>query len=197
VGTKFANIQVCDDDTLAVEKALNDFVKNKKSKSENGLGKMFPFISDALVSDINTYYIGNVSSGWVTILNSTFGWESIAETALEFSQYYKGSILNIGYFDDDVFCLDLVNDGVVLTTHISARAAYNYGIEPVLGSAETLVNTLQLQVSAKDLVNILVKDNLAEKVSELENILGATLWLKADWLHDYDNDLIDKFKPIF
>lgn len=187
MGTKFANIQVREKDLKLVEEALRNYINNSNKKL---LGRIFSLIMDSM-----NYYIGSLEDGWITIPHDSFEWETIEWITLDFSNFCKGNILAIGYYDDDVFIMSLVNDGKILTRHVSGNVE-EYDLEQQMGDIDLFIKELDLHIKSDDLMEILKKDDLEEKVSDLEELLSVPLWIKSEWLSDMDDETIKKFKAI-
>ncbi|WCN37974.1 hypothetical protein [Aneurinibacillus uraniidurans] len=171
MGTKFTNIQIQETNLEIVKNALiKYYTQREKTRNE--------------------YYIGNLTENWVTVLHD-YSWGEVRDEAIELSRYIPSPILAVHYFDDDLFELYLVEKGAILTCHISGFEDYMDSL-PKMGNIKLLIEKLQLQISENELSSVLSADDLEEKVSKLEDIFRAPLWIKYDWINE-DEELQSRF----
>jgi hypothetical protein len=177
MGTKFANIQVRENDIGVVESALCEYIKNHDRKR---MGNIFSMIMDSY-----EYSIGKINDGWITIVHPSMEFENVEEIALGISKFYKGTLLAVGYFDDAVFGMSVIKSEKILTVHISGESKEYFGMPCRLGNINTMIRELALNVVRDKLKSILEIVDLEELVKELENSLNVTLRIKYDWLVDF------------
>ena len=89
MGTKFANLQI-------------------RQQDPKGLPELLPDCT-----------IRQLSEGWTTVLHHDFHIGNIAVAAQKLSKKIKYPILSVGYYDDDVLVLGLFRDGKSISAHIS------------------------------------------------------------------------------
>lgn len=202
MGTKFANMHIKGAEIQTVELIL----KQSLPKQNKYLGEAIDFFKkkDNMPSDLLNeilgaigqemcYKLGKVNPNWVTVLNSSFEFETIEKTAKGISKQMEGIFLAIGYFDDDVFIMCVVKEGKTLTNHISGPGINSYKLKPNLGNIELMIKELDLPVSNDELRRILEMKDIQAKVGELEKVLQLPLWIKSEWLDDMDSEIIHKF----
>jgi hypothetical protein len=191
MGTKFANIQIKESDMYKVEVAIKEYladIKNDKESSGYYLYKMYKSYP---------FYIGQIKDNWVTIIHSAIEWGNVGYIADELSKYYKGVIMAIGYFDDDVFGISIIKDQQELTQHVSGPNVEFYAGKERIGNADTFINELKLTIDKTELKKTLKIDDLEKKVNTLEKYFDALLWIKTDWLDQLDENMATKFKEVY
>lgn len=119
MGTKFANIQVRTNDIEHVKSAIEVFgqsFKEEKKARKSALAKILGLSHSYVgISEEEVYYIGRITEDWTILLSDEFNWESIADFAAELSNYITLPLISVGYFDDDVFELNVFNNGQQIT----------------------------------------------------------------------------------
>ena len=190
MGAKFANIQIRESNLSLVEIALKKYLENSE-KDKESIGY---FLRKQHKTD--TFYIGQVNRNWITILHSALEWGNVSQFAYEFSQYYKGVIMAVGYYDDDVLGICIVKDEELLTQHVSGEGADYYAAGEEFGNVDVLIKELNLDTNSDELKNVLQMTELDDKVKKLEKSFNTLLWIKVDWLNNLDEHIRNKFKAI-
>ncbi|KRE64165.1 hypothetical protein [Paenibacillus sp. Soil750] len=198
MGTKFANIQVRTNDIEHVKSAIEIFgqsFKEEKKARKSALAKMLGISQSYVgISEEELYYIGQITTDWTILLNEEFNWESIADFAAGLSRHITLPLISVGYFDDDVFELNVFNNGQQITKILvsSEGTAEDYGLEITNGDLIALVNTLDIKSDVKVLEKILGLD-VMELIDPLEKEFDTVLSIKADWFDDFEEEIKSKF----
>jgi hypothetical protein len=119
----------------------------------------------------------------------------VKDIAKKYSKVLAGIWLSVGYFDDDIFELNLFENGKRIAGHTSGATDF-YGLKPELGDVTTIKLKLNLELSEFELAKIFKLKFLAEKIIELEKVFGISLRLDANRYKDSDEELKRKFKII-
>ncbi|OAS21568.1 hypothetical protein [Paenibacillus oryzisoli] len=200
MGTKFANIQVRTNDIEHVKSAIEIFgqsFKEEKKARKSALAKMLGLSQAYVGISGEVYYLGQITSDWTILLNEEFNWESIADFAAGLSKHITLPLISVGYFDDDVFELNVFNNGQQITKILvsSEGSADDYGLEITNGDLIALLNTLDIKSDVKVLEKILGFD-VMELIDPLEKEFDTVLSIKADWFDDFEEEIKSKFLRI-
>jgi len=120
-------------------------------------------------------YMVGVNGKWTTVFNEWFDWSSIEEAAITFSKKTEKICFDISMFDSDVFTLSVYKKGKVLTRHISG-ATEIYDKKSSLGDIDIIADTFGITEQKETLQKVLEKDDLEEKVTDLEKLFNVKLW---------------------
>lgn len=199
MGTSFTNIHIKGADIQMIEPALREALTAEKSYSSKSMDFMKDLeLPEAVLNEIlgawtPHFLVGRVNPNWITVLNSSFGFETIEETALNYSKRINGLFLVVDYFKDDVFSMYFIKEGKTLTSHISGPGLDYYDLSEELGNTELMCKELDLSIASDELKDILQMDDIMDKVQRLEQVFQLPLWIKADWLDDMEAEVKDKF----
>lgn len=182
MGTHFANIHIQTDQLEEVLKALQE---------------VNPYRDQEIMehSSKNIYVVGEYKKGWISVLNDFFAWGEVSSFAEELSSCLPFPVLAIGYFDDDVFEMNVFVDGSESTAQIwcSDGVREDYGLE----DKEADISILAELVGREhiDALNQLLSITDCEQaVHALQRIIQIPLWLRSDWLDTItDQELAQKY----
>ena len=197
MGTKFASIQVRTEDIDAVRAAIEAYaptIKEQREARKHRAAKVMGLPETFIGSSDEIYYVGQVTAGWVIVLNVEFSWGSVAEPAAELSGHIAAPVVAVGYFDDDVLELEVFHQGQQVTKILacSEGSAEAYGLEATVGDLEALVRILELPSDATALGEIFERE-VMEMTDALEQEFCTALEIKADWLDSYEAEMKSKF----
>jgi hypothetical protein len=196
MGTKFAHFSI-QNSSLDETIELLQLIPQRKLTIEkfNSFGKMMspgnwkPIAPEAanllegLFKQVNlsqrTFFVGS-NEKWITVFNDDSG-VSAESNAMTLSKLNSKTFLVISDFDDDVFQLVIIKDGIELTRHVSGNAeAYGMSVGESFGDLDIIANTLEIANQKEQLRDILKKDNVFQKIPELEKLIGMTLWIPTE-----------------
>lgn len=141
----------------------------------------------------NIYWIGEYKKGWISVLNDSFVWGEVADFAEELSSILPVPVLAIGYFDDDVFEMNVCIDGSESTGQIwcSDGVREDYELEDKQADISILSELIGREhIDALNQLLLIV--DCEEAVHSLENIIQIPLWLRSDWLDTIKDKAIAK-----
>ena len=152
MGTKFANIQVM------------------------GLQ---PQQAQELVSGV---VVRRTHPAWLTLLHPSYQLGAVEKAARALSKRIDNTVVSVGYFDDDIFSLQVFQNGKLLLCHNSSPV---YGYKKTAAKPAALAGELGLAPEdAESLKWILKCERCDEQVALLENLWGTQLWVDYDWLEE-------------
>lgn len=182
MGTHFANIHIQTHQLEEVLKALQEV--NPYSNQEI----MGHFLK-------NTYVVGEYKRGWISVLNDFFAWGEVSSFAEELSSYLPFPVLAIGYFDDDVFEMNVFVNGSESTAQIwcSDGVREDYGLEDKEADISILAELVGHE-HIDAIYQLLSMTDCEQAVHALQHIIQIPLWLRSDWLDTItDKELAQKY----
>jgi hypothetical protein len=123
----------------------------------------------------------------------TKGWETIGETGMKVSEHLEAPMLTVGFFDADVFEMELYVRGERRARHVMRLGTDFYDREPGHGETEAWILTLALDVREADWEEALQLEEVDDQTYRLEKILQASLWQKSDWFDELDETIKGNF----
>ncbi|QNK54690.1 hypothetical protein [Paenibacillus sp. PAMC21692] len=128
-------------------------------------------------------YVGEFN-GWVSFLHSEFSWGTVEEYALSLSLDLHDPVLAVSYFDDDILSIGVYLKGTLVNQHIKSYG--NYGIDDKEMDIWSFIQTLDIQVTPKEVRFALFNHGIQKQVEELEKLLCLPLWIDAEWIGESD-----------
>ncbi|WP_409292689.1 hypothetical protein [Peribacillus sp. SCS-37] len=159
MGSKFANIHIQTNDI----KGITDIINQSHTQS--------------------SFFI-EVKSNWISIYSDSYHWEGIEQEAKAFSSELSQPVLSVGYFDDDVVEIALIQDKQVITKQLSGYGAEDYGLDPENMNIDLFKQTLQLTIKNEELETALEMEDISEIVEEMGKLLNLELWQKYEWIEE-------------
>lgn len=191
MGAKYANINIKMRDAEKLKGVLSEYYQGVKEKNLK-LFSRFKEMPDDLLKMIckshSEYVICQFTEKWLTILNANFGWESVDAVALAISKHINEPILTIGYFDDELVTMSIIENNKILTKHISGLGLSAYEIDAEKEDAIIFNEYLELDQELDVIEEILsIRLNhfteLDDKIQRLSELTGIQLGVGIE---DYD-----------
>lgn len=198
MGTKFGNIHVKTKELSGVLSALKEISSSNIQKRTNpDLALGFESIFEQIDLLQNIYYVGEFHNEWISILNDTFCWGEVEAFGKRLSTYINTPILTIGYFDDDVFEMNIFENGEQKTRQIwcSEGTREDYGLEESHNNISLLAELLG-ESNRTELNEIMELEDCEEAIEGLQKMMNVPLWIHSDWFSDIDEDeteMTDKY----
>jgi hypothetical protein len=171
MGTKFGNIHVRTNQIDEVLAALKEMISASKAAE--------------------VMYIRTFESGWVSILNDSFGWGCSEACGETLSRYLSSPVLTCSYFDDDVLEINLFQGGEYLTGHLwcTESTQEDYELENKEANISILAELLG-HAHTEQIIQTLNQEDLEAAIGQLESILQIPLWIHSEWFEDIEDEEI-------
>ena len=155
MGTKFANIQI------------------------RGIQRQQ---ADELVPDA---VICQTHPDWVTLLHPDYSIGSVEKIAKKLSGKMDHTVVSIGFFDDDIFSLQVFRNQKRMLCHNSAG---EYGYQKTRTNPKALAAELGITSDDVDALKwILQCEQSTKQAFLLQNLWGVQLWLDYHWINEEGN----------
>ncbi|WP_409294086.1 hypothetical protein V1498_12670 [Peribacillus sp. SCS-26] len=159
MGSKFASLHIQTNDL----KRITDIINHSNTQSS---------------------FFVKVNNNWISIYSDSYHWEGIEQEAKAFSNQLSQPVLSVGYFDDDLVEIALIQNNQVITKQISGYGAEDYGLDPENMNIDLFIQTLQLSIENEEFEAALEKDDISEIVEEMGKLLNLELWQKYEWIEE-------------
>ncbi|MCR2804954.1 hypothetical protein [Paenibacillus soyae] len=193
MGTKFGNVHVKTNEREAVLTAIRSMMDERTVSLPHVEGFESLMIQANLSKKV--FYIAEYKPGWISILNDWFGWGESEAFGEELSSHVKWPVFTVSYFDDDLFELNIYENGSHVTGQLwcsgETRAVYE------LDDKEADISVLSSILGhehIQELDEIIETENCEEAIDKLQELIQVPLWIHSDWFQDMDEqELIDQY----
>lgn len=197
MGTKFGSIHVKTGNQSEVLAALAEMAQLRQQHQDAGKSdnELLQLLQAASLQSRNTFYIGALTDGWLTILNDWLGWGESESLGEALSGFITAPVLTTSYFDDDVFQMTLYRNGERMTGQIWCTDAVAQDYELDREPADiALLTPLFGHDQHSRLLELLELNDCEEAVEKLERIANFPIWIHSAWFDEMnEQDWVGKY----